>query len=75
MNNNIYISTTFLPDQEKLKSAISILNKNQLYNIEIGSNHRYEKNYNYIEVSNEDEADCIRAIISAENIKKFIKKF
>ena len=48
MNNNIYISTTFLPDQEKLKSAISILNKNQLYNIEIGSNHRYEKNYNYM---------------------------
>ena len=32
-------------------------------------------NYNYTEVNNEDEADCIRAIISAENIKKFIKKF
>ena len=34
-----------------------------------------EKNYNYTEVNNEDEADCIRAIISAEDIKKFIKKF
>ncbi len=48
MNNNIYISTTFLPDQEKLKNAINILNKNKIYNIEIGSNHRYEKNYNYV---------------------------
>ena len=48
MNNNIYISTTFLPDQEKLKSAIDILNKNDLYNIEIGSNHQYEENYNYV---------------------------
>tara|TARA_B110000037_G_C17128138_1_gene509431 strand:+ start:3952 stop:4809 length:858 start_codon:yes stop_codon:yes gene_type:complete len=48
VNNNIYISTTFLPDQEKLKSAIDILNKNDLYNIEIGSNHQYEENYNYV---------------------------
>ena len=30
-------------------------------------------NYNYTEVNNENEADCIRAIISAENIKNFIK--
>ena len=48
MRNNIYISTTFIPDQEKLKNALDILNKNNLYNIEIGSNHRYENSYNYI---------------------------
>ena len=48
MNNNIYISTTFLPNQERLKNAISILNKYKLYNIEIGSNHRYEKSYDYV---------------------------
>ena len=48
MDKNIYISTTFLPDQEKLKRAINLLNRNKLFNIEIGSNHQYEENYNYV---------------------------
>ena len=57
----IYFTKDFF---ENLNSEISFF-KEELF----------EKNYNYTEVSNEDEADCIRAIISAEDIKKFIKKF
>tara|TARA_B100000795_G_C22797353_1_gene440043 strand:+ start:1874 stop:2707 length:834 start_codon:yes stop_codon:yes gene_type:complete len=34
-----------------------------------------ESGNKYTEVDNEDEADCIRVIITAENIKNWIKKF
>ena len=57
----IYFTKDFF---ENLNSEISFFKE------ELGEN-----SYNYAEVSNEDDADCIRAIISAKNIKNFIKKF
>lgn len=53
----IYFTKDFF---ENLNSEISFFKE------ELGEN-----SYNYTEVSNEDDADCIRAIISAENIKNF----
>ena len=47
-NKEIYTSTTFLPNGNKISKAISQLINNKIYNIELGSNHIYEKNYNYL---------------------------
>lgn len=43
-----YISTTFLPDQKRLIDALKLCQKVGINSVEIGSNHCYEGNYNYI---------------------------
>ena len=46
--NNIFVSTTFIKNGNKISKAINLLRKNKILNIELGSNHLYEKNYDYI---------------------------
>tara|TARA_Y100000590_G_scaffold451425_1_gene592793 strand:- start:40 stop:888 length:849 start_codon:yes stop_codon:yes gene_type:complete len=46
--NNLYVSTTFIKDGEKIKTALDILKFAGVKNVELGSNHSYETNYNYI---------------------------
>ena len=46
--NNLYVSTTFIKDGKKIKMALDILKFAGVENVEIGSNHAYESNYNYI---------------------------
>ena len=46
--NNLYVSTTFIKDGKKIKKALDILKSAGVENVEIGSNHAYESNYNYI---------------------------
>jgi sugar phosphate isomerase/epimerase len=48
MNQNIFISTTFIKDQMPLKSALDQINKRKIDCVEIGSNHCYEENYDYV---------------------------
>lgn len=40
--NNIFVSTTFLKDEKKVTEALSLCKKNNVKNIELGSNHIYE---------------------------------
>tara|TARA_B110000305_G_scaffold230145_1_gene281976 strand:+ start:3066 stop:3911 length:846 start_codon:yes stop_codon:yes gene_type:complete len=44
----IYISTTFTKDNSSIKKSLSKLKKFKINNVELGSNHKYEKNYNFI---------------------------
>jgi len=46
--NNLYVSTTFIKDGKKIKMALDILKSAGVENVEIGSSHAYESNYNYI---------------------------
>ncbi len=46
--NNLYVSTTFIKYGKKIKIALDILKSAGVENVEIGSNHAYESNYNYI---------------------------
>ena len=46
--NNIYVSTTFAPDQSLLIEALNKCRSSGIDSIEIGSNHCYEDNYNYL---------------------------
>ena len=46
--NNLYVSTTFIKDNQKIKIALDILKSAGIKNVELGSNHIYESNYNYI---------------------------
>ena len=48
MNNNIFVSTTFLSDVKPLVDALSQLRDAGINSVEIGSNHCYEENYNYL---------------------------
>lgn len=43
-----YVSTTFIKDNLPIKNAISKLLKNSIFNVELGSNHAYEKSYLYL---------------------------
>ena len=43
-----FVSTTFIKDNLSIKNAINQLYKNSIFNIELGSNHSYEKNYSYL---------------------------
>ena len=45
---SIFVSTTFTPDNTILKKTLEICKNNKIQNIEIGSNHKFEKNYDYI---------------------------
>lgn len=44
----IYISTTFTKDNSSIKKSLDKLKKFKINNVELGSNHKYEKNYNFI---------------------------
>lgn len=44
----LYISSTFTKDKTPFKKTLSVCAKNNINNIEIGSNHCYEKNLDYI---------------------------
>ncbi len=46
---NLYISTTFLPDNSKLLEALRRCVDVNIKSVEIGSNHCFEKNYNYLD--------------------------
>ena len=43
-----FVSTTFIKDNLPIKNAVDKLYKNSIFNIELGSNHSYQKNYSYL---------------------------
>ncbi len=44
-NKNIYISTTFARDNTPVSKVLYFCKKNNINNVELGSNHCFEKNY------------------------------
>ncbi len=42
---NLFVSTTFAKDKSKISHVLSICKKKGLNNLELGSNHTFEKNY------------------------------
>ena len=53
--SNIFLSTTFSKDNEKLSDILSKISKYNIINkIELGSNHKYQKNYKFISKYNFD---------------------
>ena len=46
--SNLFVSTTFLPDSSSLKDSLMQCKEKGVKGIEIGSNHCYEENYDYI---------------------------
>ena len=50
--NNLYVSTTFIKNNQKIKIALDILKSVGIKNVELGSNHIYESNYDYIKKYN-----------------------
>lgn len=42
-----YVSTTFINDNKSIFKAINLLSKKNIYNIELGSNHIWEKKLNF----------------------------
>ena len=44
----LFVSPTFIKDNSKLKSALDKCKDMKIKSIEIGSNHIYEKDYDYI---------------------------
>ena len=44
-NNNIYLSTTFAKDNTPVSKVLNFCKKNNINNVELGSNHCFEKNY------------------------------
>lgn len=52
-----FVSTTFLKDNNSIYKAIRLLKKNKINNIELGSNHCYEKNY--YELKNYNANYCV----------------
>ena len=55
----IFVSTTFLPDETPVKEAIYKCKKLSIKNIELGSNHAYEKNYFNIINQNKNLNFCV----------------
>jgi sugar phosphate isomerase/epimerase len=45
---NIFVSTTFLPDGSPLIEALELCSQQDISSVEIGSNHCYQKNYDYL---------------------------
>lgn len=45
---NMFVSTTFLNDNLRLKDSLSLLEKMGISAVEIGSNHCYEPDYSYV---------------------------
>ena len=50
--SKVYVSTTFIKNGKKIKSALDKLKSAGIKNVELGSNHIYEKNFNYIKKYN-----------------------
>ena len=46
--SKVYVSTTFIENGKKIKSALDMLKLEGIKNVELGSNHIYEKNFNYV---------------------------
>lgn len=44
-NKNIYLSTTFAQDNTPISKVLHFCKKNNINNVELGSNHKFEKNY------------------------------
>lgn len=42
-NMPVFVSTTFMPNQSSVIDAVRLLKENNIFNIELGSIHRYEK--------------------------------
>ena len=42
---NIFVSTTFAKDDSKISDILLMCKKANISNIELGSNHAYEKNF------------------------------
>jgi len=49
---NLFLSTTFIPDNLSLLNALQLCLDNNIRAIEIGSNHCFEENYDYIDEFN-----------------------
>ena len=45
---NLAISTTFLSNGQSLQKALDLCRENEMKSIELGSNHCYEQNYDYL---------------------------
>ena len=45
---NIFVSTTFAEDDSKISDVLDVCKRENICNIELGSNHIYEKNYKKI---------------------------
>tara|TARA_B100000787_G_scaffold35134_1_gene24428 strand:+ start:544 stop:1407 length:864 start_codon:yes stop_codon:yes gene_type:complete len=43
-----FVSTTFIKDNQPIKNAINKLYRKSIFNVELGSNHSYEKDYSYL---------------------------
>ena len=53
--SNIFLSTTFSKDNEKLSDVLNKISKYNIINkVELGSNHKYQKNYKFITKYNFD---------------------
>ena len=50
--SKVYVSTTFIENGKKIKSALDMLKLEGIKNVELGSNHIYEKNFNYVKKYN-----------------------
>ena len=48
MMKNLYISTTFIHDNNPLFESLELCNQAGIQSVEIGSNHCFEENYNYV---------------------------
>jgi sugar phosphate isomerase/epimerase len=46
--NNLFVSTTFVPDGSPLEKALEYCDSSNIKSVEIGSNHCYEENYGYL---------------------------
>ena len=47
-----FVSTTFIKDNLPIKNAVDKLYKKSIFNIELGSNHSYQKDYSYLKKYN-----------------------
>ena len=45
---NLFVSTTFLKDGQPLHEALELCKKEGIVSVELGSNHSYQNNYDYI---------------------------
>jgi len=45
---NLSVSTTFIPDGKPLHEALKLCKEAEIQSVEIGSNHCFEKNYDYL---------------------------
>ncbi len=46
--NNLFLSTTFCPDNTSLLKVLELCSETDISSIEIGSNHCFEESYNYL---------------------------